>query len=87
MFSKVKLLSILPVIFVVDKVNELPADTKKLELTVEEITYNFTGTAPVLVNLPYLKLPVGNVPAPEFAEKFAIPVVEPEGKLMILLSA
>jgi hypothetical protein len=63
-FSKVKLLPTLPVIFVVDKVNELPVDTKKLALTVGEITYNFIGAAPVLVNLPYLKLPVENVPAP-----------------------
>jgi hypothetical protein len=77
--SKVKLLPILPVIFVVDNVNELPVDTKKLALTVGEITYNFTGTVPILVNLPYLKLPVENVPAPGFAEKFAIPVVEPDG--------
>jgi hypothetical protein len=86
-FSKVKLLPTLPVIFVVDKVNELPVDTKKLALTVGEITYNFIGAAPVLVNLPYLKLPVENVPAPGFAEKFATPVVEPDGRLILLLSA
>jgi hypothetical protein len=85
--SITKLLSILPVILVDDNIKELPVVTKKLALLVDDEICILKGADPTLVNLPYLKLPVEKVPAPGLAAKFAIPVLEPEGKLILLLSA
>ena len=86
-FSIVKLLSTLPVIFVEDNINELPVSIKKLTFVVDEEICNFTGTLPIFVIFIYLIVPVANVPAAGLAWNLAFPVFEPEGRFMLLLSA
>jgi hypothetical protein len=84
--SRVKLLSVLPVILLVDKWNELPTDTKNCTSVVGDETNNFIEVVESFVILAYCKLLVVKVPAPGLAPKLNIDVWEPEGQFITLLS-
>jgi hypothetical protein len=87
MSLNVKLLSTLLVILLVDKKNELPADIKNEELTLDApTTVSFTGVVDIFVILAYSKLLVINCPAPGVSLNVNIGVLEPEGQLSIRLS-
>jgi hypothetical protein len=58
----------------VDKLKELPTEIKNWVFTVDEETYNFTGTVELLVIRAYWRLLVVNVPAPGVALKLNIEV-------------
>jgi hypothetical protein len=79
-------LSILPVILLVDKKNELPELIKKQLFTVGASTNNFTGKSDKLVIRAYCKLLVKNEPAPKVDPKLKIVVWDPVGQFSILLS-
>ena len=87
MTSKLNLLYKLPVIFVDDNKNELFSGIKKFKLSFEEDTINLIGVeGDKLVNLPYLKLLVTNVPAPGILLKLAILVSTPTKLLFVRVS-